>query len=476
MVISYISEPNLEFGGGGLHPDIRFGLMDFGPQDLGQARRPEKIRIGIVGSPESIEGATTWLERCREGIPGKESSKKNLFPAFPGFNESVCFRSTVSLDESLTQTIFPKEYVRSSKTWTYDDRIGHAARSFASGIDQLAEKVPDVILLAMPSELVAFLSESEALRPKSKDRLKLEFHDLVKGLSMKAGRPIQIIRPSTYDPSKRKSENDERSENRSIQDEATRAWNIHTALYYKAGGFPYRVPRRESAYSTCYIGICFFVSPDKTRVQTSVANVFNERGHGLAVKGKEAVLSKDDRQPHLNAEDAAELVAECLSAYRAEHKTSPARVVIHKSSSFSPSEMEGFHQELDKADIQVRDFLSLRRSSTRLYRTGYYPPLRGTYLEADAESLFLYTRGSVDFYQEYPGMYVPRSLGVRVAEKSVAAKTLLEELLVLSKANWNNVQIDATMPVTITAARTVGDILRWLPNESPPQKSYRFYM
>ena len=48
--------------------------------------------------------------------------------------------------------------------------------------------------------------------------------------------------------------------------------------------------------------------------------------------------------------------------------------------------------------------------------------------------------------------------------------------MVLSKTNWNNVQIDSTMPVTITAARTVGDILRWLPDGYPPQKSYRFYM
>ena len=29
---------------------------------------------------------------------------------------------------------------------------------------------------------------------------------------------------------------------RPLQDEATRAWNFHTALYYKAGGTPWRLP------------------------------------------------------------------------------------------------------------------------------------------------------------------------------------------------------------------------------------------
>jgi hypothetical protein len=477
MVVSHVPEPCLEFGNGGLHPDIRFGLIDHGPQDTGQEiRRPEKIRIGIVGSPESIDGTAQWLERCKSAIAAKDSSKRNLFPAFPGFNEDCCFRSSTITDESLTQTILPREYTQGDKDWPYENRISHAARAFSSGIEQLAEKNPDVILLAMPSELVTYLSEAEANRIKDKNRLKMEFHDLVKGISMKSGKPVQILRPSTYDPSKKSREKDERSQQRSLQDEATRAWNFHTALYYKAGGFPYRVPRPESAYSTCYIGISFFFSPDKSKAQASVANVFNERGHGLAVRGKDATFSKDDRQYHLSAEDAAALIADCLKAYRSEHKNSPARVVIHKSSPYSPGELEGFHKTLEDAGIDIRDFLSLSRSFTRLYRAGYYPPLRGTALHADSRNIFLYTRGSVDFYQEYPGMYVPRSLGIRIAEMGSKPKTLLEELMVLSKTNWNNVQIDATMPITITAAQTVGNILRWLPEGSPTQMAYKFYM
>lgn len=31
-------------------------------------------------------------------------------------------------------------------------------------------------------------------------------------------------------------------------------------------------------------------------------------------------------------------------------------------------------------------------------------------------------------------------------------ETLMKELLILSKTNWNNVQIDGTMPITIVAA------------------------
>ncbi len=50
---------------------------------------------------------------------------------------------------------------------------------------------------------------------------------------------------------------------RTVQDEATRAWNLHTALYYKAGGKPWRVPPREDRYATCYVGISFPMTEDR---------------------------------------------------------------------------------------------------------------------------------------------------------------------------------------------------------------------
>jgi len=38
--ILHIAEPELEFGGGGRHLDIRFGLMDHGPFDAAHPEAP----------------------------------------------------------------------------------------------------------------------------------------------------------------------------------------------------------------------------------------------------------------------------------------------------------------------------------------------------------------------------------------------------------------------------------------------------
>lgn len=447
MKLKHLREPELEFDNG-KHIDIRYGLMNYGPHDLEQPRRPQSIKVGVVGSSASISQSSEWLDKCSEPIAAKESDKPNLFPHFPGFCQEHTFKSELVLDSSLTQQLTPRDLSPKAKDWKYEEKIRHMADVFSHNIAALAEKSPDVILLAMPEELIAFLAEAEDSRIASKTRLKLEFHDLVKGLSMSSGCPIQLVRPSTWDSKIARRLKDERSKSVATQDEATREWNLFTALYYKAGGFPYRVPRPETSYDTCYIGIAFFVTPDKKSVQSSVANVFNERGHGVAVKGKEAKISRVDRQPHLSAEDSTLLFKDCLQAYRTEHKRLPARVVIHKSSQFSQSEKEGFLEGAEALNIDLCDMMSVSRSSSRLFREGYYPPLRGTWWQKTHDEHNLYTRGSVDFYQEYPGMYVPMTLGVKLAEFGTEPRQLMEELLVLSKTNWNNTQIDSLMPIT----------------------------
>ena len=133
---------------------------------------------------------------------------------------------------------------------------------------------------------------------------------------------------------------------------------------------------------------------------------------------------------------------------------------------------------LDEVDVEVRDLMSLSNGMIRLFRHGYYSPLRGTVLETDATQDFIHSRGSVFFYEEYPGMYVPRTLHVRYDSTMSSKPDLRRELLLLTKMNWNNTQLDSSMPITVRAARQVGTILRYVDagEASVVQHPYRFYM
>ena len=263
---------------------------------------------------------------------------------------------------------------------------------------------------------------------------------------------------------------------RGLQDPATRAWNFYTALYYKAKGIPWRLLRRTSDLDSAYLGISFYISPDKKSHHTSVAQVFNERGEGMVVRGGEAKRSEIDHQVHLSKKGIRDLVENVLAEYKRHHKNLPARIVIHKTSNFNDQEKEGCNDALKNLRVDTRDLLVIGDSFIRLFRNGEYPPLRGTFMELDDKNWFLYTRGSVDFYMAYPGMYVPKSLEITPIETDESPRKIAEEILALTKMNWNNTQFDSALPITIKAARQVGAILKHATDIPKIEASYAYYM
>jgi hypothetical protein len=485
MNLKYLDEPELEFGVSS-HIDIKFGIMNYGVLDSSEEDAPRKIHLGLVGVNDDIETFLGWVERCRNKIPGKESRKKNLFPPFPGFTTEHGFYSEIVTNQNIQRALGSAVF-QGFNGLTHDEKIRKAVEIYVSEIEYLSSKKNhkvDVILCAIPRILAevfaADLASEDGDEPEDEPQIgvvksKIDFRKLLKAETLKFRIPIQIILPSTYDGTGKKMRIGTHAEG-SLQDEATRAWNFYTALYYKAGGVPWRLIRNPQEYQTCYVGISFYRSLDEETIQTSVAQVFNERGEGLIIRGANAKRSKYDKQIHLESEGAKNLLRDALAIYLREHKTRPARVVIHKTSDYDQNEIDGFLASLNEEKITLFDFLSVSKSLTRLHRNGKYPPLRGTFWELDDETKILYTKGSVDLFQTYPGLYIPKSLKIRIAFKEQSSRFLANEILALTKMNWNNTQLDNSMPITIKAARQVGDILKYVPEDGYVESSYSFYM
>jgi hypothetical protein len=80
MNLSVLEEPELEFGGGGRHVDIRFGIKDYGPFDLKAPKVPKEVRIGLIGTAETVEGTSRWIEpRAFERFDNSDS-RVSCFP------------------------------------------------------------------------------------------------------------------------------------------------------------------------------------------------------------------------------------------------------------------------------------------------------------------------------------------------------------------------------------------------------------
>ncbi len=487
MKIDFIHEPELEFGTD-KHIDIRFGLMNYGPLDFDSELAPRQINLGLVGTPETIGGVEEWLGKCREGFPAKESNQPNLFPRFPGYGEDTNLRAEIVTDSRLQQTISPDEMAALCKGRSTDQTIEAAVDLFMKELSRLDEKpTVQVLMCAIPMNLLEHMNQDLAPEAGTDDEdvsvdeveideYGIDFHHLLKARAMRLKKPTQIILPMTYDSTKRQRQKRDASKPRRLQDEATRAWNLYTALYYKAGGVPWRMIRDSKQPSACYVGVSFYKTLDGSKMMTSTAQIFNERGEGVILRGGVAEISADDKQHHLQGKDAFELLVRALDAYRGEHYNFPARVVIHKTSSYTPDEFDGFKQALKQHRIDFADFINIRKSYTRLFRDGEYPTLRGTLLSLDSRSHALYTRGSVDFFETYPGMYVPRPLGFLCHETQQPPRILAQEMLGLTKMNWNNTQFDNADPIIVRAARRVGDALKYVGDDDPVQSRYAYYM
>lgn len=114
----------------------------------------------------------------------------------------------------------------------------------------------------------------------------------------------------------------------------------------------------------------------------------------------------------------------------------------------------------------------------RLFRPGSAPPLRGTLLAITDRELALYTKGSVDFYSSYPGMYVPRPLGIHPVRPVSSPADTAAEILALTKMNWNwnQTRLDGQSPVTIRAANQVRAVLRFSDPAQAVAARYANYM
>ncbi|WKK57445.1 hypothetical protein [Sphingobacterium sp. BN32] len=482
MKLRYIEEPSLQFGlGHQICP--KSGIYNFNPFDIDQVR-PEKITIGVVGKSDSVDAVLEWIESCKTHIDGKQSKTPhpNLFLNFCGFNKSIGFKCEINYDDTYLRKLNNSDLEKIvKKSNSLETIIAEITELYLAEIKFLSKnKKPDVILCALPENLMKHITEAKA-KASGEDEEETEVHERdfdedevsskeqnfrrnLKAKAMQYNVPIQIIRDRVAKPTKE------------MQDPATVAWNFFTALYYKASGTPWALIRKDTAETTCYAGISFFKSRDRSSTQTSIAQIFNELGKGVILRGEEITLKKNDRTPHLSEDQAFNLLKQSLTEYYEAVKIFPKRLVIHKTSNFSEDEVYGFTQAARDLHINQVDLVSIQTSDLRLYRNGNYPPMRGTHFAMSYKHHLLYTRGSVPYYETYPGRYIPRAIEIKLAQHDESPNIICDEILALTKMNWNNTQFDRQMPITIECARNVGEILKYLNQEDSMQLKYSFYM
>jgi hypothetical protein len=464
------SEPLLEFGNGGQSYDIREGILKYGPVDVQGPKAKTAIRVGLIGTPKTICAFSAWMNQCSGGLAGDDPLNQNFSPEFPGLDPAVGLRCSFLTDPSWVVEIAEGELKEQCTKPGAVLLLAELFHKHMQGLYELSSAKPDVII-CLPPETVRkrvkpHFSDEEDAATEAGESDEPDFHDYLKGLCLQTKSLFQLVWPRTYGAS-----------SKGVQDPATRAWNLFGALFYKAGGVPWKLLKPPGSLNTCYVGISFSVREEGGYMHSSLTQVFNDKGEGTILRGGIAHKSTEDYEVHLPKESAKKLLADAIQNYAtANDKRLPDRIVIHKSSGYDKGEIDGFNDAAGAQNVRFRDLLALGRSHVRFFRHGTYPPLRGTHIILDQQNSLLYTRGSVPFYRKYPGPYVPRSLQIRYFQTDRSQTELAAEVFALTKLNWNKTQFDSFYPITLGGSKQIGSIYKWCPDPPSDPITYAFFM
>ncbi len=464
--LDFLPEPDLQFGEGDAKTP-KDGLARYGPYSLTMGpAHPASVKVGLIGTVDTIEQARGFLRRCTRPVPSGLPDTR-VAPAFPGFG-------TALRSELITDTIFDVILDPAALDSALDDeeRSFHRALDlFRDAVRRAAERDvrPDVIALCLPDDVktkagtyelpprtgsggsaehprLTATNEAKATGQYSlfdldepgetlEDRALPDPADLIRRdlrRALKAAAmhriPIQLLTPALFTEG-----------TRGQQDPATRAWNLAVALFYKAGGLPWRFqPQHEH---TCYVGISFHHLRTSARhlVYASLAQAFSSHGDGFALRGAAMPWTERDTDLHLDHDGMFDLLA---------------------------------HRAL--ADIPLVELMTLSSGDFRVLRQGSYPPHRGSFARVGPDT-FLFTAGYMPELGTYPGPHIPVPIEI-IPARNLDMSQAARDLLALTKLNWNNANPCAAFPITLSFARQVGSIMAEVPDGQVPHPAYRFYI
>jgi hypothetical protein len=495
-----LSEPKLEFGYRQRLEDPRNGLFLFGP--ISDKRTPSQIRAGVIGTPRGVTLYKKWVETTGTFIPASSANSQHQFP-FSGFE--AAFRArwpalpvveiAVSPTEISNTIRLSDRYKAIYQTVTlFEKPIRHVLRDDDAQVDVWFVVIPDEVwrygrpmsrisrdkvIYSGPTlgqKVARRLFHEPSLFQEEMDaaeiyRYELNFHHQLKARMIRTRAVIQVIRESSLN-----FDEDEEFSGRRMQDAATRAWNLCTTAFFKAGGRPWKLAQAREG--VCYVGLVFKQnSVDQAGGNACCgAQLFLDSGDGLVFKGAMGPwYSAGTGEFHLREAEARKLMQRVVQSYIEEHRKEPSELFVHGRTRFSDAEWSGFSSAVPSTTNLVGVRI-VRSQDMKLFRPGTTPVLRGSTYRLSKSRALLWTSGFVHQLSTYTGREVPNPLLVDICRGSAELDVVLADVMGLTKVNFNACLFADGLPVTLRFANAVGEILTAAPFTEGPPLPFRHYI
>ena len=498
--LEYIEEPKLRFGFGQETENPKDGLFLFGPVE--DSANPAEMRVGVVGTRKGLAHYASWVSSIQQYIPPKAMDRSH-HAGWPGFQAVFAARwptaplVTLRVEEKAAHDTIrlsdPHEAVYKTVSLFTDPIRRHLRES---------ETPPSIWFLVIPEELYRYgrpqssvptgervagtqylnrttgrnILRHGSLFPEDVEAAQMyryarNFHHQMKARLLDTKAVVQVVRETTLAPRQEGT-----TGGRALEDPATVAWNLCTTAFFKASGKPWKQARVRPG--VCYVGLVFKrdeTDPDSGNACCG-AQMFLDSGDGLVFRGAVGPWYSEERNEfHLSREKAAELMGLVMESYRTNHGAPPTELFIHGRKRFEDAEWEGFQSAVPK-DTNLVGVRIAPSSELKLYTSREMPVLRGTALPITERRGFLWTKGFVPRLRTYPGWEVPNPLAVNIHRGNADLRTVMEDVLCLTKVNFNGCTFADGLPVTLKFADAVGEILTAAPVDDLPPLPFRHYI
>lgn len=417
------------------------GITKFSPLDCSysnkQTTRPP-IELAIVSPQEHIKKLLNHLAKLNQQIiPYNQND--GFLTQYSGFYTVFKRSLLIPTEDDMTKVfLYPQnDTVKMSKI----DYLNLLKRY----IDRLAgQNNFDIAIIYIPKIFSRFREDNAT---------DFNLHDAIKLYATDKSVKVQFIEEKSID----------------YYDQCKVRWGLSTSLYAKANGVLWQPVTMNK--ETAFVGISYAISKIKGTC-IGCSQLFDSSGTGIRL-----LLRKIDdptfwgRNPYMKSDEARAIMSTLRDQY---YKCDPTnhlkRIVVHKNTPFTQDEIKGFTQALEGIDdielLQIQEYSPWRavRFDTTDYKSdpARYAIHRGTVIPLDDDCFLLWTHGCVQHndlcghhYNYYKGgRGIPAPLLVKRFYGKASGDVLVNEILMLSKMNWNSGDsLYKQLPVTLDFAK-----------------------
>lgn len=421
------------------------GLINYGPIESYSNR---SIRLAVLSPRECAEDIWRHLNKLNAHHVTTLKQDSAFLPEYTGF-QSV-FRCSLDIPNGNDTKRF-KGYLLGKAVEVDATRYFKAMCQYIDCFEKDRAEF-DVLIIYIPEQL-------SKMRELKNDKEYFDLHDSLKIYCAGKGIITQII------------------EERSVHtnnDMAKIVWGLSTAIYTKGAGKLWK--SKTTRYDTAYIGLSYVQSiKNNEEISIGCSQLFDSEGNGMKLylrplKNPQII----QKNPYMRSDDACRLMSNLKKLYDESvplHKLN--RIVIHKTTHFTKDEMDGITKGFASVNnielLQIQEFTAWRAIRFQNDNAAFFPIQRGTVIPLDKDIFLIWTHGSVqhdelagrniNYYKNSRG--IPAPLLVRRFMGKSTAEELVNEILMLTKMNWNSGDgLYKTLPVTLDFAKTLSRVAK----------------